>query len=65
MAYEAEILQLEQLVNSATKSVSTDGLSTTFDLDEAKKRIAELRRLQGDLTMVRPRLATLNLEGCW
>jgi hypothetical protein len=65
MAYEAEILQLEALVNSATTSVSTDGLSTAFDLDEAKKRLAELRRLNGDTTLVRPRMARVRLGGCW
>jgi hypothetical protein len=63
--YSAEILHLESLINSATQSVSADGLSTTFDLAKAQKRLAELRRLQGDLTMVRPRVATINLEGCW
>jgi hypothetical protein len=63
--YSAEIQQLEQLINSASSSVSTDGLSTSFDLDHAKKRLAELRRLQGDLTLVRPKVATLNLGGAW
>jgi hypothetical protein len=63
--YSAEIQQLEQLINSATTGVSADGLSTQFDLDHAKKRLAELRRLNGDLTLVRPRVATINLEGCW
>lgn len=65
MAYEAEILHLENLINSATNSVSTDGLSTSFNLEEAKKRLAELRRLQGDLAMVRPKVSTLNLGGAW
>jgi hypothetical protein len=56
---------LETLINSATQSVSTDGLSTTFDLDEARKRLAELYRLQGDTTMVRPRVVRVRLGGCW
>ena len=65
MAYEAEIAQLEALINSATTSVSTDGLSTTFDLDKAERRLAELLRLQGETTMVRPRIARVRLGGCW
>lgn len=64
MAYEAEILQLETLINSATTSVSTDGLSTSFDLDKAQKRLAELLRLQGS-TMVRPRVVRVRLGGSW
>lgn len=65
MAYEAEILRLETLINSATTSVSTDGLSTSFDLEEAKKRLAELRRLAGDTQMVRPRVVRVRLGGSW
>jgi hypothetical protein len=65
MAYEAEILNLETLINSATDSVSTDGLSTSFNLDEAKKRLAELYRLQGETTMVRPRAVRVRLGGAW
>jgi hypothetical protein len=63
--YSAEIAQLETLLNSATKSVSADGLNTQFDLDVARTRLAELRRLQGDLRLVKPRIATLDLGGCW
>jgi len=62
MAYEAEILRLETLINNATTSVSTDGLSTSFDLEQARKRLAELYRLQGD-TMVRPRVVRVRLGG--
>jgi hypothetical protein len=63
--YRREIQQLEALINSASTSVSTDGLSTSFDLDKARKRLAELRRLQGDLRLVRPKVASLNLGGAW
>jgi hypothetical protein len=63
--FSAEIAQLEQLINSATNSVSTDGLSTNFNLEHATKRLAELRRLQGDLSMVRPKVSTMNLGGAW
>jgi hypothetical protein len=65
MAYEAEILNLENLINSATQSVSTDGLSTSFDISEARKRLAELYRLQGETTMVRPRVVRVRLGGAW
>lgn len=64
--YQQEIAQLEQLINSATKAVSTDGLSTSFDLEHAQKRLAELRRLAAtDMTLVRPKVASLNLGGAW
>jgi hypothetical protein len=63
--FSAEIAQLEMLINSAATNVSADGLSTAFDLEHAKNRLAELRRLQNDLRLVRPRIATLNLEACW
>lgn len=64
--YAAEIAQLETLINSAAKDISTDGLRTSFDLEHATKRLAELRRLAGsDRRLARPKNATLNLEGCW
>jgi hypothetical protein len=63
MAFEAEILRLETLINSATNSVSTDGLSTSFDLEAAKKRLAELYLLAGQTTMVRPRVVRVRLGG--
>ena len=61
--YSAEILQLEQLINSSTTGVSADGLSASFDLKAASKRLAELYRLQGETTMVRPRVVRVRLGG--
>lgn len=64
--YSAQIKQLEKLINTAATDVSVDGLRSTFDLDHARKRLAELRRLQGDdLRMVRPRVSSITLGGCW
>ena len=65
--YSEEIAQLEQLINSARRDVSTDGLRTGFDLEHATKRLAELRRLHNgtDRSMVRPIVSTLNLGGCF
>jgi hypothetical protein len=63
--YTAEILRLETLINSATNSVSTDGLSTSFDLDAARKRLAELYRLSGETQMVRPKAVRVRLGNSW
>lgn len=63
--YSKEIKQLEDLVNSASASVSADGLSASFDLDKAQKRLAELYRLQGTTNMVRPRVVRVRLGGEW
>lgn len=40
----AQIAALEEILNSGSKSVSTDGESVTFDLGEVRRRLAELRR---------------------
>ncbi|HLC08794.1 MAG TPA: hypothetical protein VJK06_05870, partial [Methyloceanibacter sp.] len=62
--YAKEIAQLEQLINSAAKDVSADGLRTSFDLEQARRRLNELRRLAGgDLSLVRPKCASLDLGG--
>lgn len=62
----AEIAQLEQLLNSATKSVATDGLRTDFDLEQARKRLNELRlRQAGQTGRTRPAIVGLRLGGAW
>ncbi len=64
--YTAEIAQLEQLLNSATKSVATDGLRTDFDLDQAQSRLNDLRQRQaGQTGQTRPRIVGLRLGGAW
>ncbi len=62
----AEIAQLEQLLNSATKSVATDGLRTDFDLEQARKRLNELRLQQSGATgRKRPPFVAIRLGGAW
>lgn len=65
--YEKEISDLEALLNSGAKDVSTDGQRTSFDLEVARDRLAALRRLSNptDTTKVRRKHASLNLGGCW
>jgi hypothetical protein len=63
--YSVEIQRLEDLINSATTSTSADGLSALFDLEQAKKRLAELYRLQGETQMIRPRIVRVRLGGNW
>lgn len=62
--YESEIAQLEALINSATKDVSADGIRTSFDLDKARQRLVELKKL-ADASDAKTRTSTLNLSGCW
>jgi hypothetical protein len=66
-SYANEIATLEKLINSATRDVSTDGLRASFDLDKAKSRLAELRRLAGgdSRRLARPKISTLNISNCW
>jgi hypothetical protein len=63
-SYAAEIAELEQLLSSAVKDTSADGVRTSFDLDAARKRLAELKALQ-DPSIAKSRTSTLNLGGCW
>jgi len=61
-----EIERLEQIVNSGTTSVTTDGTTTQFDLAAAKSRLAELKRLDGQSPRnVKRKLSTLDLTNCW
>ncbi len=62
--YAKKIAQLEQLINGSVKSVTTDGVTTQFDLDLARARLAELKRLQGD-SNAKNKISTLNLRNCW
>lgn len=62
----AEIANLEAILNSGAKSVTTDGLTTEFDLAAIRLRRDELVRQQtGDLKMIRPRTSNLYLGQCW
>lgn len=63
--YSIEIAALESLLNSATRSVSVDGMSTTLDLESARRRLAELKALDDGAIAagrVRPTNATIRLN---
>tara|TARA_R100000808_G_C2096713_1_gene115199 strand:+ start:74 stop:274 length:201 start_codon:yes stop_codon:yes gene_type:complete len=62
--YTAEIAYLEKLVNASVSATNTDGASTTWDLDHAKKRLAELRLLEAS-TMARPTVFRIKMGGAW
>lgn len=63
--YTEEILALEQLLNSSASSVSVDGMSTSIDLEQARRRLQELRALD-DASRAnsrhRPTAATIRLN---
>lgn len=61
MAYEDEIAELESLLNDAASNVAVDGVGVTFDLEAARRRLAQLKRQQ-DATR-RPRNASIDLSG--
>lgn len=61
----AAITAIESILNSGTQSVSTDGLSTQFNLSELRKRLAELKATDDDTLAagkVRPRTAKIRLN---
>lgn len=61
----AEIAALTALLNAGTSSVSVDGLSSSFNLEQARKRLQELKATD-DTTIaagnVRPAVAKINLS---
>lgn len=46
--YSVEILALEALLNSGQSTVTVDGMTSTVDLAEVRRRLTELRRLDDD-----------------
>lgn len=62
--YTAEIAKLEEILNAAVRDVSVDGTRASYDLEAARKRLAELKTLQGS-AQARPRVARLDLGGAW
>lgn len=62
--YDDEIAELEKLINAAATEVQVDGTRAKYDLEAARKRLSELRTLQGS-EQARPRVARLNLGNCW
>ena len=61
MAIEDDIAELESLLNDAAENVTVDGVGVKFSLQEARRRLATLKRQQ-DATK-RPRNATIDLSG--
>lgn len=63
--YSIEIAALEAILNSGANSVSTDGLSTSYDLESVRKRLAELKA-KDDASInagnARPRIARIRLD---
>jgi hypothetical protein len=60
MAFETEIADLEKLLDAATSSVLIDGVRTDFDLETARKRLAELKRKSAGTSW--PRTSTVLLS---
>jgi len=62
--YSEEIAYLEEIINSSVRDVMVDGTRAVYDFDAARKRLAELKTLQGS-AMARPRVARLDLGNAW
>lgn len=60
--YSAEIAQLKTLINAGVDTVTTDGQTTRFDIDAARKRLAELEAATDGATFSRPKHATIDLR---
>lgn len=64
--HSKEIAELEALINGAVDSVSTDGLSTKFNLARARQRLKELRSEDDNSkALVRPTVTGMRLGGAW
>jgi len=61
MAYETEIAHLEQLLNSGVTATAADNERHEFDLEAARRRLAELKRLQAKTR--KPRTSSIDLSG--
>lgn len=66
--YSTEIAALEAIVNGAVSGVTVDGTSHKVDIEQARKRLAELRAMDDtSLTnnMVRPTVTRIKLGSAW
>lgn len=63
MSLTSQIAAIEAILDEGARSVSTDGLSVSYDLDALRRRLEELRRQQ-DATR-RPRVAGIDLSNAW
>jgi hypothetical protein len=63
----AQINALKSILNSGARSITTDGVTTTFTSEgQIRKRIAELQgEAAGTTALVKPRIRGINLGGCW
>lgn len=55
-----QIAELEELINASVRNTSFDGVSTTFDLDTARRRLTELKQQQIGKTW--PMASTIRLS---
>lgn len=60
MSVETEIAELEAILNTGASSTGVGTQRVTWDLDQVRRRLAELRR-ELDHTR-RPRIATIDLS---
>jgi hypothetical protein len=62
-----EIAALKSILNSGARSITTDGVTTTFTSEAAiRKRIAELEVEQGGSSLlVKPRIRSIHLGNAW
>ena len=60
MSVETEIAELEAILNAGATSTFVDGQKVTWDLDQVRRRLRELRRqLEPNR---RPRIASIELS---
>jgi len=57
---DQEIAELEAILNTGATSTGVGDQRVTWDLDEIRRRLAELRRQQDHTT--RPRIMTMDLS---
>lgn len=62
-----QINALKSILNSGARSITTDGVTTTFANESAiRKRIAELEVEQGGASaLVKPRIRSIHLGNAW
>ncbi len=61
MSVETEIAELEAILNTGATGVAVDGQKTTWDLNQVRRRLRDLRRQKDHMT--RPRVSTIDLSG--
>lgn len=57
----AKIAELEAILHGGVTSINVDGTSTTCDLEEIRRQLAELRRTDDTQRTRRPRLTFVKL----